>query len=676
MAHKNERVSHYKTDHGTEVNEVELEPVVKMVKDSWEKWNQHWSFKLTEFDTWYDRWRGKPPVRSEEWQSNFNKMLTWQAEKTLVPRFHSALFPISAPIDVDATETVDQFESIIAKSAVSHWFKIGKFSLEFLKSMRSSAIYGTGLFEDDWFLRVEKVPRKEQISIPDFRPMVDESGNQLFDEFGNMKVGEAGKKKITRTVEKNEVVEDRYRVRKANIYAWRIHPDKKSDEDDFPVIKQEFVTFNDLLKMQEQAEKKGYKKFENLDAIRQDNFKPSNADLQRQKKENNFVDKHNPKIEILHYWGLYDDTPDKDTRKEKIESSESRKRPMWIMVVNRKFRLALQDNPFWHKKAPLFHIVWTEDERENYYGIGLAEIGKQAEDRANTTVNIRIDERKKNLKGGGVYNAKDKTIKKKDLMKNLPGLWTPCSDINNAVRPNIPIPSTPDDYKEEEIAVSDHRDITGASAALAPANDKKQIQDTFRGFRLQVGLSLEKLKPDITTMELMGVRKIANRAFLLTMQFQTRNETIELIASKSELKQIGVAKLHNLQPGMITKKVNFHATGFSETAKKAENIENLLKYAEVTVKIPPLQAITNYANIGKQIALLIGMEDVEELVSMNPFNPYQQQAIPGQPGVPGQPGQPGAPQGRPQGVPGQPNLPPQLLQQIASQVTNQAGVTT
>ena len=656
--------SHYRTDSTIDQKEPEkLEPSVEYVVECWEKWDQHWSSKLSDFDKWYDQWIGTPPERDQAWQSQFNKMLSWQAEKALVSRFHSFLFPIAAPIDYDKVEMEDEFQGILGKSVVSHWFKVGRVSVEFLKAMRSAAVYGSGFFEDDWYLRKEKIFSVEEEEIPDFRNMVDESGEKVLDDEGNARVTKIGSRKEMRERSRLSVVEDRYRVRKANIYAWRIHPDKLSDDDDLPAIKQEFINFDDLLELQAESEKFGEGKFANMDKIKDDHYKVKEEDLARQRKDGDFDDKKYPKLEILHYWGRYSD--DKDKERE----------PMWITVVNRKYKIRQMKNPYWHQKPPLFHINWTEDVKDSYYGIGVVQIGQSAEERANTVVNIRTDERKKNVKGGGWYNALDKKIKKTQVQQNIPGLWKQCSDVNTAVRPDPVIPSTPDDYKEEEIAVNDHRDITGATTALQAPSDESQQHDTLGGLKILIGEAAQRLKPDLVMMEINGIRKCANRAIILTRQFFSEPMMIELLASQDELAQFNVGKFYQLQPKEIIGKTQFHCTGLSEAIEKGQNIDKLVKYTEITSKVPPMQAITNYRAIGKQIALWLGLENVEDLVLMNqqaPLSPVQ----PGQPGQggpnqgqgPGQlPGQGGAPQ--PQGQGGQ--LPPQAIQSIIQSMRQQ-----
>jgi len=110
-------------------------------------------------------------------------------------------------------------------------------------------------------------------------------------------------------------------------------------------------------------------------------------------------------------------------------------------------------------------------------------------------------------------------------------------------------------------------------------------------------------------------------------------------------------------------KMNFYCTGLSESIEKGQNIDKLMKYAEVTAKVPAMQMVTNYEAIAKRIALWLGFEDIEEFVKINPDDPLTQavQSLAG--GQP--PGMPGQPQQIPQAGGG---LPPDTIKQIASQV--------
>lgn len=669
MPNKTVGNKHYDTK-GMKENpkEEELEPCVKFVKESWEDWDNHWSPRFEDFNKYYERWIGVPPRRDEDWQSQHHKMLTWQAEKTLVARYHSALFPTSAPIDYDATEVEDALMGIKARSIVAHWFKIGRFSKEFLGALKDAAVYGTGLLEDDWYMKVEEVSEREEVDEPDYRQMVDEGGQALLDEAGNARQTQIGTKKVTRTTDKRRVVEDRYRVRKGNIFAWRFHPNKLDDDDDYGAIKQEFISYEELLTRNAEAEKLGYAAFDHLDEIKEDLTNPKEEEKRKLTKDLNYVDEKDPQIELLTYYGYYSDKKGDKTTEDYEQKRDNSKRKMCVMVANRKYRLKKVPNRFWHKKPPVFRIIWTEDIKPSYYGIGLAQIGASSEDRASKTVNIRTDIKHKTARGGGWYNSLDKKIKKKEVNKNVPGLWRACSDPKNAAVPDPPIPLLPDDYKEEETAVNDHREITGASTSMLPTADKNDQHDTLGGMQLMLGQAITRLKPDLVMIEIMGIRKMANRGFLLTRQFFSKPKAIELIASTDEFDKYQLEKIYQLRPEEITGKVQFFCTGLSETTEKAQNIDKLMKFAEVTAKIPPLQMVTNYEGIAKKIGMYLGFEDLNDFVKINPFDPLAPTPQPGQ-GMPGQPqGQPGqgGPQGSPQGGPG--GLPPEMIRKIQQQM--------
>jgi hypothetical protein len=184
-----------------------------------------------------------------------------------------------------------------------------------------------------------------------------------------------------------------------------------------------------------------------------------------------------------------------------------------------------------------------------------------------------------------------------------------------------------------------------------------------------------RLKPDLSMMELMGIRIMANRAFLLSRQFMSKDETIELIASEDKLKQLGVNKIYQMSPKELMGGVNFFCTGLSESIDKNQNIDKLLKYAEMTAKIPAMQQTTNYQAIAKRIALWLGFEDVESFI-----NPMQPAGVPGAYPMQGAPQLPQPPpiglpqQGLPSASP-QPQLggglPPQLLALIAQRMRQQ-----
>ena len=114
---------------------------------------------------------------------------------------------------------------------------------------------------------------------------------------------------------------------------------------------------------------------------------------------------------------------------------------------------------------------------------------------------------------GQIVSPFDKKIKKTHLASSIPGHMKPCSDVNNAARYDEPPTLSTEDYKEEETSVNDHREITGSTSSLLPAENPRNQPDTLGGMQLVIGQSAQRLKPDLLMMEAMGIRKMANRGF-------------------------------------------------------------------------------------------------------------------------------------------------------------------
>jgi hypothetical protein len=186
-------------------------------------------------------------------------------------------------------------------------------------------------------------------------------------------------------------------------------------------------------------------------------------------------------------------------------------------------------------------------------------------------------------------------------------------------------------------------------------------------------------------MEIMGIRRIANRAFMLSRQFMSLPQAIELVASEDKLKQFNLQKIYKMEPYQLIGGVNFFCTGLAESIDKMQNIDKALKFMEVLQKTTPGNPFIQY--LTKKIALWLGFEDAEQFLSAIPMAPQggMPQGAPVPPGVP--PGMPMPPQGMPPVPPNQmpmvrpgmppqggpmpqqgQGLPPQLLMQIISQM--------
>lgn len=642
---------------------VSIPPEVKFVVGEWKKYDAYWQSRLSDFDHYYEVWKGKKPERPEEWQAQHNKKLVFQDERNLVSRFHSALFPTEAPIDHSATEDIDEVNAIIAKSMVAHYFKMGNdetVQTEFLKMQRSSGIYGTGYGETEWFQKRAWIFDKGEVEEDDYRSLRGPNGF-LLDKDGNVQTQLLDvKKKVFREKKSYGVVDNRPRLKFTNIFAWRVHPKKMCPEDGYPAIKQEFVSYETLLDMQEEAKALGFEPFEaeGITRLKEMKVQVKESDYSRHLRGGDFKDQDNPEVELKHYWGLYALQDEKGTPK---------KVPTWITIANDAILLRKIRNPHWHQSPPLVKIVWTFDPKESWYGIGLPEIGEASEARVNDIINYRFDNLTKIINVGGSYNANDPKIEKRLLSVSSPGLWRPCSEPGKSYQYDRPPDVTTGAYVEEQRATEDHRDTTGSVASLAPTSDPKQEKKTLGQSQISLHGATERLKPDLKMQELQGVKVVANRFHMLLRQFGVKEELIELLASEDELKRFKLEKMMQIDPKRLIGKADFYCTGLSEFLEKEQMIEKLLKFREITQNDPTI----NIQEVNRRIANLMGFPDIEKLVNPLPLQPQTAgQTPPGAPPLPGQPFQPDLPAGLPSQIPQalEGGIPPEeLLAQLMAQ---------
>jgi len=60
------KVPHYNTQNFTpdKDKQDDIDPCAKFVVDEWDAYDDYWSDTFNKFEKHYDRWKGKPPVRS------------------------------------------------------------------------------------------------------------------------------------------------------------------------------------------------------------------------------------------------------------------------------------------------------------------------------------------------------------------------------------------------------------------------------------------------------------------------------------------------------------------------------------------------------------------------------------------------------------------------------------
>jgi len=553
-------------------------PIVDFICEEFGRYEKHHKDRFEEAKKIYDYWCNKAPSRAFEWQNAVHIPMMVEAEQTITPRLHSALFPNDAPFEVLTYEPATPEQGIAIKATVAHKFQIARVPIEGLKSLTQTTLFGTGYVEAPWL-----VERAWQI---------DPKTNERY----------------------MALTANRPDCKAVNFFEIYPHPAKLTVEDGLPLIRRQFCDSEYLKRLAENPRFKFDKLQEALDS----KSVVSQPSIILDDKGQTMDLKDKEKYEILSYWGPYDQTFEKDGK-----PVTKRAVPHWIIVVNRAVLARSIPNPYNHQHVPLCRITLFEDPNPSWFGIGIGRIGKPTQERLNKIVNQRLDNVDLVLNKQGFYNGNDTLINTKKLQISKPGQWHKVSDTSTSIRwMDIPDVTT-SSYKEEEIAKNDFRESTGATVSLMPTDEGQHR--TAMGINLLQNAAGARFKPVLKKMEQDFIASLAQMFLSMLQQFMVLPEWINVTGPDGQPQPIKV------RPEDIQAKTMFIPTGVSETINREIQIGQLLRFKELTTNDPTV----NRVEINKRIAELMGFKDIHKFLSppkpsiVKPggLNPQQQDVI-------------------------------------------------
>jgi hypothetical protein len=535
--------------------------LVDFIVDEFGRYEKACKDRFDEAKIIYDYWCNKPSKRYFDWQNAVHVPMMVEAEQTVTPKLHSALFPNDAPFEVLTFKPATEEQGIIIKGMLEHKFRQANVSVEALRSMTQTTLFGTGYVEAPWL-----VERAWQID-----PMTQERYMALINNRPDCK-----------TVSFFEIFP---------------HPAKLRMDDGLPLIRRQFCDAEYLKKLSENPRFK----FDNLTAALESKSVVSSPSIILDEHGHAQDLKDREKYELLTYWGGYDQTylkNDKPVIKKAV--------PHWIIVVNRAVLARSMPNPYNHQQPPYCKITLFEDPNPSWFGVGIGKIGKPTQERLNKIVNQRLDNVDLVLNKQGFYNGNDTLINTKKLQVSKPGQWHKVSDTVTSIRwMDIPDVTT-SSYKEEEIAKQDFRESTGATMQLMPAEEGQHR--TAMGISLLQGAAGSRFKPVLRKMESDFIASLAQLFLSMLQQFMVLPEWIQVTGNN------GASKPVQVRPEIIQAKVQFLPTGVSETINKEMQIGQLLRFKELTMNDPTV----NRVEINKRIAELMGFRDIQKLLTPPP----------------------------------------------------------
>lgn len=533
------------------------EPMVDFVVSEFQRYDLSCKDHFEKCQKIYDHWIGKPPRRDWDWQNAVHIPMTFEGEQTITPRIFGALFPTDTPVEVRVYGDATEEQGLKIKYMISHQFAQSNVQGESIPALSQCTLFGTSYIEASWLLE-----RKWQ-------------------------VGKGGERY-------QGIVANRNDCKWVNFFEIYPHPAKTRMNDGLPLIRRQFCDAEYLKRLAENP----YFKFENLQAaldsesvvdIPSQILGPDGKKMELKNKE---------KYELLHYWGPWDQSFEKEGKEVKKKGV-----PYWIIVVNRSVKARGVPNPFNHQQPPFCRLTLFDDLKPSWFGVGIGQVGFPSQERINKTVNQRLDNVDLVMNKQGFYNGNDILINTKKLQISKPGQWHKVSDTVTSIR-WMDIPDvTQSAYKEEELAKADYRESTGATVPLMPTDEGQHR--TAMGINLLQSAAGMRFKAILKKLETDFIHELCMMYFSNLQQFMVLPEWVDVTSDKGKVEPILI------KPEEIQAKVKFIPMGVSETMNRDVQVGQLLRFKELTVNDPTI----NRQEINKRIAELMGFKDIAKLLA-------------------------------------------------------------
>ena len=537
------------------MNELRNDPQLRYVIEEFQRYEQFHSERFEDATKVYDQWMNVPEKRAESWQNAVHVPITFASEQTITPRLFSALFPNSAPVDAEGFDIPDSTR-IKIRDLIRHHFKLSDVQGEVIPALSQCTLLGTGYLESPWLFE-----RKWQQA---------KSGDWY-----------------------QAIINNRPGCQVVSFFELFPHPNKLHMNDGLPIIRRRFCDAEYLKSLAENSRLK----LSNLEDALNSEPISSRASTLVDKGGATLSVKKREEYEILDFYGPWDVSFKKD---EKVIKQIAR--PYWITVVNRSVKIRGITNPFNHQQPPFVKFILYSDIKPSWFGIGIGVVGKPTQDRLNKMVNQRLDNVDLVLNKQGFYNGNDTLINTRKLQISKPGQWHKVTDTVTSIRWMETPDVTASSYKEEELAKADYREATGATVPLMPTDEGQHR--TAAGINLLQGAAGVRFRPILRKIETDLITELSMIYLSNLQQFMIWPEWVKTVTDDGEEQPVLV------RPEEIQARVKFLPTGISETLNKEIQIEQLLRFKEVTANDPTI----NRAEINKRIGELMGFKDLKNLV--------------------------------------------------------------
>lgn len=576
-------------------DEVLLDKVVKDFKKAEDN-------KANYQDNWKDCYRlYKSMLKDKRKGANLFIPYTWATVEQLKARALQALFT-RTPYCGFAGNSQDDVMGAQAMEDLVYWQMKDKIKLpsKFQHAMTSIFVYGTAIALYQW--RYEEKTKKVK--------------EDVIDQLTGMKVDE-------RLVDKTFVEHDDPDVEFIPLDDFFPDPEGWNEETCHYMCVRAYKGKEYLLKMQKQGRYKLPENFDNDSGYIVENFR--NGVLGIPNTSNNLTENKN-KHELVSYY-----TDDE-----------------MIVVLNRRWIIAREENPNFDKKKPFIRMVAFDNEKE-FWGESLTRIMQSLQEELNTTRNQRMDNvsmvlnRMWKVRHGADIDPAQLVSKAGNIIE-----VNEMNDIEPLITPDI----TGSGFQEEQIIKQDIQFVSAVSEYSRGATPNRK--DTATAVTTLQEASNIVFNYVTMNIELTGLLPIANAIKRMNQQYMTEEKMVRLF----DIGQNGW-NYKNVDPAEIQGDYDVVSTSprFEAQQTKEAKRGQLLEMFNTFMANPATAPLINVVEFMQKIMETYEITDFQKLIQQPP-PPMQVDPMTGQPIDPMQMQQM---QGQPQQ---QEQIPPELLQQL------------
>ena len=460
--------------------------------------------------------------------------VTYQIVETILPRLAGEFLNNATNImSVSGRDKFDDEKAATIQALIKYELEVDRFSLKNVDFYRQALIYGTAIGKTSWKYSTKTI-KKRQASYDPY------TGGKIYIE-----------------VEQEQIVKDNPTFDTVPIYDFYIDPAATSIDDARFCIERKLMTYNEIKELVDNGiwDKDEFEKLSEFEGSGQED----QAKRQDQMYSNFQSDSSNvglpDKYEVLEYW--------EDDRV--------------VVVVEQRYVLRNEENPYWFKEKP-FVVARYQPLPFEFYGLSVPMTIKDLQDQMNNIVNSRIHNVRLIL--NRMWIIQEGMVDKKQLKSKAGGVISTRGNINNVILP-LPTPDvTSSSYEEQRQLHSAMQNTTGATDYVQGTVDSVAPRQTATEVQSKTMQSATRFQFVFKCMAEESIKIIAKRFLQLCQQYMPEERQIKVLGDKGEVEYM------DLTPEDIDGEFDFYLNIDLMNSEQSKRISDTMQFYSILMGNP------------------------------------------------------------------------------------------